>query len=389
MIEMRSQSCLLVLGLSTDHDRPQPLHQTSDRELPRAICVPRPSPQGATLNLACLPADKFDSGRVGFERTSINNEYLPPAAQPSRHSFAERKAFVSKTVETNVAWKPEDFESMTEPVRATPYPAAPSIVIAYPSPLDWRRLYDRNGWKDVRWLREHYADMSRSHERSVTKQLDMISSPRTGRAVFAEMNARSAYSVMIFPFDLLPRAHWGPGKGAVTLAVEERASWARGVPMCGATAQGTSYCSGSDAPTGAGTGSAVDIYFTASRYDGGVQTADEALLHELVHASRKVKGITYRMPVGAGYGNLEEFLAMLVENIYRSEKRQPPIDYHGNAIDSRSFLDDVPASRTLIAQFRRVQQALFSALANIETSFNPLRQFEAERKVEEQRFEKA
>jgi hypothetical protein len=290
-------------------------------------------------------------------------------------------------VEIDVAWKPEDFGSMTEPVRATPYPAAPRIVIAYPSPLDWRRLYDRNGWREVRWLREHYADMSRSHERSVTKELDMISGRGTGRAVFAEMNARSAYSVMIFPFDLLPRAHWGPGKAAVTLAVEERASWSRGVPMCGATAQGTPYCQGSDAPAGTGTGSSVDIYFTASRH-GGVQTADDALLHELVHASRKVKGITYRMPVGAGYGNLEEFLAMLVENIYRSEKRQPPLDYHGNAVDSRSFLDDVPASRALIGQFRRAQLALFSALANIEASFNPVRQFEVERKAEEQRLEK-
>jgi len=67
---------------------------------------------------------------------------------------------------------------------------------------------------------------------------------------------------------------------------------------------------------GTGTGTIMDIYYTPLRH----KSADEALLHELVHASRKVRGVQYHMPVGGGYGNHEEFLAALVANMYRSEK---------------------------------------------------------------------
>jgi hypothetical protein len=265
---------------------------------------------------------------------------------------------------------------ITEEVHATPYPAAPNIVIAYPSPSDWVRLYDRNKWHDIRWWREHYKDMSRSHLHSVTQQLDLVFSRTTGRAVCAELKARSSYSVMIFPFDFLPRELWGPKLGAVTRPVELQAAWAAGLPMAGAGATGTRVTSGL---FGHGTGSAVDMYFTASRIEEMVETADEVLLHELVHASRVVKGIKYNRPVSGGYGNLEEFLAMLVENIYRSEKGRPPVDYQSNPINARSILD-FPSVGALIRPFRNNQPALYYSLQNIRTSFNPIRDFEAKEK---------
>jgi hypothetical protein len=109
---------------------------------------------------------------------------------------------------------------ISEAVHTTPYPAAPNIVIAYPSLLDWRRLYDRDQWHDIHWWRDHYRDMSRSHVHSVTQQLNLIFFRATGRAVCAELKARASYSVMIFPFDFLPREDWGPRKLAVTMYVE-------------------------------------------------------------------------------------------------------------------------------------------------------------------------
>jgi hypothetical protein len=87
-----------------------------------------------------------------------------------------------------------------------------------------------------------------------------------------------------------------------------------------------------------------------------------------------VNGIVYKRPVSGGYGNLEEFLATLVENIYRSEKNRPPLDYHGHPIDARSFLN-FPSLRALIVPFRSKQRALYFALAKIQTSFNPIREF--------------
>lgn len=133
---------------------------------------------------------------------------------------------------------------------------------------------------------------------------------------------------------------------------------------------------------GKGTGSSVDIYFTASR---DPNHADETLLHELVHATRQVTGVRFHMPVNEGYSNLEEFIAVVVENVYRSEKRRTHLrDYRGVPIDPANFLDNPklnPSPRLLLGQFRSMQPSFFAALAKIgpaTASFNPVRQFDAE-----------
>jgi len=269
------------------------------------------------------------------------------------------------------------------------YGSAPNIVIAYPSLQDWLALYKPSSSRGAQWNQAMFADFQRRHERTVTEQLDIIRKRATGRAVVAEVKARPDHVVKIRPFDFLPKEKWKLGLGALTTTLDGPApTWAAGVPRCGATFTGKPFCSGHSAPKGTGTGSSAEIYFTASRH----RAPDETLLHELVHASRMVDGVWYPMPVNGGYGNQEEFLAVLVENIYRSEKGEKrPSDYKGHPIDTAKFLDATsPSPRSVIAGMRGKQPSLFSALAALPRgmpAFNPVRQVDTEYKTLMQKIE--
>ena len=107
------------------------------------------------------------------------------------------------------------------------------------------------------------------------------------------------------------------------------------------------------------------------------------LIHELVHASRIVGGEFYDMPMSGGYGNQEEFLAVVIADMYRSEKRRPLINYHGGSIDAATFLDIKlsPTPRLVLALLRSRQSSLFTALAQAKTPFNPFQQVDAESKA--------
>ena len=81
---------------------------------------------------------------------------------------------------------------------------------------------------------------------------------------------------------------------------------------------------------------------------------DEILLHELVHAMRYCQGKWYSEPLsdkGAAltWGNLEEFLAILVTNVYMSEKNRGPL--RGQWITTTSDCDYVAAVLRDLARF--------------------------------------
>ena len=272
--------------------------------------------------------------------------------------------------------------TITQKVHTLPYPHSPSVMVAYPSINDWRHLYDPNELKTTKWRQEMFADFKRRHERTVIKHLDEICKRLTGRAVLAEFNGKPDHSVMILPFDFLPRnsTSWRAEVGAVTRSTDPDSE--EDVTLCNLkpSADGALVCL-QGAPKGAG--SSVDIYFAASRATGN-DGPDDALLHELVHASRKVKGIVHRIPVNGGYKNLEEFLANLITNIYKSERRQRLYDYEGAPINHGAYLDKpplIPTARSLLEHFHRRQGTLFAALAAIGptvAAFNPVRQLDAE-----------
>ena len=74
---------------------------------------------------------------------------------------------------------------------------------------------------------------------------------------------------------------------------------------------------------GSGSGSNVCVYFTSQDHlkeltsPGG--RPDEVLLHELVHALRMAQGRSLCLFMPDNYDTIEEFYAILIANIYRSE----------------------------------------------------------------------
>src|SRR5262249_54099777 len=124
------------------------------------------------------------------------------------------------------------------------------------------------------------------------------------------------------------------------------------------------------------------------------------LFHELVHASREMRGVFYFGLGGVNhkYGNEEEYLAIVVTNIYLSEKRRLVLraDHSINNKDPNharfrilehpeKFFNNFQrvnlSPRMLMARFRLGQRVLFHRLALIDEErawFNPAREFEDE-----------
>lgn len=109
---------------------------------------------------------------------------------------------------------------------------------------------------------------------------------------------------------------------------------------------------------------------------------DEVLLHELVHALRFTAGINNKKRKVAfqeRYDNWEDWIAILIANIYHSERglKHRRLDHRsfdfGEAINE-TFLKE-GLNRMHIRQFRRQQPLLFNDLNDVKASFNPLRGF--------------
>lgn len=141
-----------------------------------------------------------------------------------------------------------------------------------------------------------------------------------------------------------------------------------------------------------GTGKGVNTVLTfspgSSACAGGLASEpDVVLLHELVHALRKMQGLENSDPLDASfwisqYDDTEEWLAILVENVYRSgkgqtqfrgahdptTKLQPPED------TSDGFMDN-PGNRSLMQKYYRQWRPVFGDLSGAPAKFNPFRAY--------------
>jgi len=176
-----------------------------------------------------------------------------------------------------------------------------------------------------------------------------------------------------------------------------------------ATASGKPVAPGG--PLGSGAGSPVILQFAAQDWapameNVSLRAGDETLLHELIHALRQISGledpselhapfptlrkgdgsVSQLMAGAAGqkptkhsqiYNHYEEFVAILITNIYRSENRRPGLkrDHLGDfelnypLTNARNFLT---AWRPQIEQIQAEMPVVCDQLARVNCHFNPI-----------------
>jgi len=107
--------------------------------------------------------------------------------------------------------------------------------------------------------------------------------------------------------------------------------------------------------------------------------ADEVLVHELVHALFFMSGNSYGMAVPNQrlYDTQDEFFAILIANVYRSEcgrkeSRLHHYGYQSDDIRSGEFLRTWE-NRYIVRKIRLDMPSLFSDLHRVKAKFNPFR----------------
>jgi hypothetical protein len=253
------------------------------------------------------------------------------------------------------------------------YGSTSSIEIAYPEFEAWRDLYYPAAPDSPAWQIQYDSFVS-GHQRTIARALDTIRSSVSGRALLTELGSIPTKHVTIWPYEFISVASMTPTLGGETTAASTKRAWVQGVPVCGADAQGQTFHTGK---IGAGGGSNAHIMLSTGR----LKHPEQILFHELVHATRIMRGAFWMLAVNNGYGNLEEFIAAIVTNIYLSETKQPIHDYNWRRLDGQSFLDSStiqPKPRLLLGTFRTRQPTFFYALSAVNGAFNPCRQIENE-----------
>jgi hypothetical protein len=128
-----------------------------------------------------------------------------------------------------------------------------------------------------------------------------------------------------------------------------------------------------------------------SKLSGPGTEPDEILFHELVHALRQIKGLMATLSVNQNYLNEEEYLAIVISNIYiRSARKSADLrgDHRRSVLkDPDHFLDNPQGvnltQRVLLERFYNWQPKLFDRLAKLsdaDANFNPVKTYDQERR---------
>jgi hypothetical protein len=109
--------------------------------------------------------------------------------------------------------------------------------------------------------------------------------------------------------------------------------------------------------------------------------SDDVLVHELVHEARQMRGMHCREPMGDGFETKEEFYAVVIANIYRSEKSPSNALRADYSLVWRTLTlsdDDFHTKYILEIQQLKVEMPrLFTGLSQVKAGWNPFRVEEA------------
>jgi hypothetical protein len=226
------------------------------------------------------------------------------------------------------------------------------------------------------------------YERAVLHQLRRIHHSRTGRAVFHEFEKRSHHFMKIVPYEQAQLNAFASAKD-VLHATRKGQPERSGV-------DGHTLLDGHGKPiVGKGGGSDSDVSFTplmftkyCKQHKNGHRSGaqpDEVLFHEMVHATRQMRGIFNPLPLGFLYDTEEEFFAILLANIYASETGRPidlRSDHHGfehlTPDTNAKFLpkrDMTDYRYRLVSKLVHEEPRMALELRNIGCLFNPIRRY--------------
>jgi hypothetical protein len=257
-----------------------------------------------------------------------------------------------------------------------------------------------------------------SYEKDINKLLNDIAAKPVGKEIYGAINL-TKNQLTIRPESLRPTNSYQPGRTysgtrAATIPLDPAASMPSTVSPEGTGLRERQYAGKDDdedtetdpathkgderydpvAPKyrAKGGGSDVVIYFTpgangdkscASGAGTCAGNPDQILLHEMVHALRDMQGVSNPVPTKLRYKNEEEFLAIVVTNVYISKAkgnkflrpdylRVGPLEAPWNTSDG--FLKD-PENKEILDYYAKFWQPIFGQLGNVRTDFNPFSKF--------------
>lgn len=253
-----------------------------------------------------------------------------------------------------------------------------NILITVPGFLEWVKFIDDTigGYDDWRGKVEQYRRYIRGYVMNTTALLDGIMHFDTGRAVLKKFD-NAQHSITISP------EKWNQRRKGFTAPAHLR-------DRADVIAAGEWV---SDDTNEVGTGKGADVVIKLSPeafayVDLPGFRPDEALLHELVHAAFMVHGKNTTDHVNRGFRDESEWNAILIANIYRSEKGMHDLlgshDWAVTFKDTDNFLDSSklhPSPRILLERLKFFAPILFNDISSVpvtKAKFNPIRQYRDE-----------
>lgn len=192
-----------------------------------------------------------------------------------------------------------------------------------------------SGFLGLHWFPSAGSSANQQHyTNDVNAALKRLMQTFAGWAAINEVYYLSPHIMTIRPYH--PSATLGTFNATATATDLSAATMTGTVALDG---RGNLPAAGKPHVIGTGLGSDTIINFSPSIFamagspTGPGASSDEILLHEMVHGLRQMMGRSVRETVGGNPGmhNYEEFVAIVVANIYRSEIGQPQLrsDHQG------------------------------------------------------------
>jgi Effector protein len=240
------------------------------------------------------------------------------------------------------------------------------------------------GFLGLDWMpSDESKENARRYEEWVVFELNTIMKRWSGWAVISEIFGRSSRGrkMYIRPYSPTPKDPYN----AYASPLDARAATLKGAPQkIGGGPQAGKDVAG--AAPGSGEGSDVEIRYTPWIFQSGIggpgtNEPDEILLHEMVHGLREMSGVFFPGTKTRGFDTLEEFVAILVSNIYRSETGRPGLraDHSFSSMLSAQLSDPVKYAQEYysdLSLMRGENENMFFKLGRLTAiPFNPVAQF--------------